>query len=99
VTVYVDPLADWGWVLRGRRVQSCHMFTDSIELDELHEVAERIGMQFRWFQRHRLAPHYDLTPNRRVAALAAGAVAVERTQAALIWRARREALAKLHGRA
>lgn len=90
MTVYVDPLTDWGWNLRGRKVPSCHLFTDTPDLAELHALAARIGMKRAWFQDHRLAPHYDLTPNRRAAAVTAGAIEVDRHQAVMIWRARRD---------
>lgn len=94
MTVYVDRLASWGWVLRGRKTQSCHMFTDSVDLEELHVLAERIGLKRAWFQDHRIAPHYDLTPSRRAEAVKLGAVEVqERAAASAIWRARREAAA------
>lgn len=93
MTVYVDDLAEWGWKLRGRTVASCHMFTDNADLEELHAFAARIGMQRRWFQDHRLAPHYDLTPSRRADAVANGVVEVGRRQAVEIWRARRELVA------
>lgn len=93
MTVYVDPLEDFGWVLRGRRVQSCHMFTDTVELDELHRVALAIGMKLSWFQDKKSCPHYDLTPSRRAAAIAAGAVEMDRRGAVAIWRARREFIA------
>lgn len=90
MAVYVDQLAPWGWVLRGHRVLSCHMFTDSANLDELHAVALCIGMKREWFQPHRIAPHYDLTPSRRLTAVALGVIEVSRRQACDIWRARRE---------
>ena len=89
MTVYVDDLTNWGWKLRGRTVASCHMFTDAVELDELHAMAERIGLKRAWFQEHRLAPHYDLTPSRRADAVAFGAVEVDRARSVEIWRARR----------
>lgn len=92
MTVFVDGLESWGWVLRGRKVQSCHMFTDSADLTELHRVAGLIGMKRAWFQEHRVAPHYDLTPSRREAAIAAGAVSVGRREACSIFRARRSAV-------
>lgn len=93
MTVYVDPLEAWGWKLRGRDVKSCHMFTDTLELDELHRVALVIGMRLSWFQDKKTAPHYDLTPSRRAAAIAAGAVEVDRHAAVAIWRARRAFIA------
>lgn len=89
MTVYVDALEEWGWRLRGRATKSCHMFTDPADLSELHALAAAIGMRREWFQDHRRAPHYDLTSHRRQAALAAGAVAVTRTEAVRIWRERR----------
>ncbi|MBK3780121.1 DUF4031 domain-containing protein [Paraburkholderia aspalathi] len=93
MAVYVDALENWGWKLRGRTVASCHMFTDSLDLEELHLMAERIGMKREWFQPHRIAPHYDLTASRRAAAVKLGALEVRRKEASAIWRARREALA------
>lgn len=54
---------------------SCHLTTDG-PIHELHEFAQRIGLKRAWFQHHRFAPHYDLTPRRRRAALQAGAVFV-----------------------
>jgi hypothetical protein len=89
VTVYVDPLVNWGWVLRGHRVASCHMFSDQADLAELHDLASRIPMRRTWFQQHRIAPHYDLTASRRNAALLLGAIAVDRMEAVRIWRARK----------
>lgn len=90
MTIYVDALMDWGWVLRGRRVDSCHMFTDCVSLDELHAMALRIGLRLAWFQSSKSAPHYDLTASRRTAAITLGAVEVDRRTAAAIWRNRRD---------
>lgn len=92
MTVYVDALENWGWKMRGRIVASCHMFSDSANLDELHSVAEKIGMKRAWFQPHQIAPHYDLVESRRQAAIALGAVSVGRREAATIWKARRQAM-------
>lgn len=92
MTVYVDELMNFGWKLRGVEVASCHLFTDHVDLGELHQLAERIGMRRAWFQTSRTAPHYDLTAGRRRAAIDAGAVPVDRRQASAIWRTRREAL-------
>lgn len=95
MTVYVDRLESWGWKLRGREVQSCHLFTDTVELDALHQLAHDIGMKRSWFQNKPTAPHYDLTPGRRAAAVAAGAVEVDRHAAVQIWRERRQAVREL----
>jgi hypothetical protein len=92
VTVYVDNLRNYGWVMHGEVTPSCHMFTDEIDLSELHAIAARIGMRREWFQDKAAAPHYDLKPDLRDAAIRAGAVAVDRRHAARIWRARRALL-------
>jgi len=77
--VYVDELRTYGLPRTGqaRRYGTswCHMATDG-ELDELHAFAERIGLQRRWFQPHLSVPHYDLSPSRRSAAVAGGAIEV-----------------------
>jgi ABC-type uncharacterized transport system YnjBCD ATPase subunit len=92
MTVYVDSLHNYGWVLHGQVTPSCHLFTNALDLGELHAMALQIGMRLEWFQDKPLAPHYDLGPNLRVAAIEAGAVPVERREAARLWRARRALL-------
>jgi len=51
----------------------CHMIADS--LDELHAMADKIGMERRWFQAPPKAshPHYDIPENKRAKALRLGA--------------------------
>lgn len=93
MTVYVDELMDHGWKMYGRLVQNCHLFTGTADLSELHAIAQRIGMRRSWFQNKVSAPHYDLTPSRRAAAIAAGAEPVNRRRAVEIWRARRALVA------
>jgi hypothetical protein len=95
VTVYVDPLVNNGWRMYGRTVANCHMFTSSIDVAELHALAERIGLKRAWFQAKASTPHYDLTASRRELAIAAGAVPVDRHEAVRLWRERREAIARL----
>lgn len=97
--VYVDRMQSNGWRLRGHAVRNCHLFTDDMDLTELHEIAERIGMKRAWFQNSARAPHYDLTQRRREAAIAAGAIPVDRHAAVAIWRARRVAVQVKEGRA
>jgi hypothetical protein len=92
MTVYVDSLHNYGWVLHGQVTPSCHLFTDALDLGELHAIALQIGMRLEWFQDKPLAPHYDLGPSLREAAIEAGAVAVARREAARLWRARRALL-------
>lgn len=68
------------------------MFTDEIDLQQLHQMASNIGMKRAWFQEHRIAPHYDLTPRRRAVAISLGAIEVDRRTASIIWAIRREAM-------
>lgn len=74
--IYVDPLNNWGWVLNGKVTTSCHMFTDTVDLDELHAMAVKIGMRLDWFQDREGFPHYDLTASRRALAVERGAIEV-----------------------
>ena len=48
------------------------MVTDADTFDELHAMADKIGLRREWFQ----GDHYDLTPNRREVAIREGAIAV-----------------------
>lgn len=81
MTVYVDQITDYrgavgGYV--GRVSQKwCHMTADT--LDELHAMADKIGLRRGWFQQSHLLHlcHYDLTPSRRAAAVQAGAVEIK----------------------
>lgn len=57
----------------------CHMASDDLSpegLEELHRLAEAIGLRREWFQNHPRHPHYDLPPDKRVLAIAFGAVPV-----------------------
>lgn len=72
MTVYVDPLIRHGSGLW------CHMATDG-PAEELHEMAERIGLRRQWFQAHPRMDHYDLRASVRKKALAAGAVEIKAT--------------------
>lgn len=77
MVVYVDQLVEYplGTVKGAERVRYwCHMFADS--LDELHEMAQKIGMRRIWFQglpEHSF-PHYDISKTRRIEAIKHGAV-------------------------
>ena len=51
--------------------QWCHMWSE--DLDALHAMAAKIGLKREWFQDKGRFPHYDLTPNKRAAAVRAGA--------------------------
>lgn len=52
--------------------QWCHMYADTPE--ELDRLAAAIGLRLAWVQDHTWLRHYDLTPSKRVLALANGAV-------------------------
>lgn len=70
MTVYVDDMkAGYG------RMVMCHMIADTDE--ELHAMADKIGVQRRWWQ----APpkhdsHYDIALIKRAKAVAEGAVEI-----------------------
>jgi hypothetical protein len=57
-------------------MRMCHMLADTPE--ELHEMADRIGMARKWYQREASTPHYDISKEKRAAAMAAGAIEVDR---------------------
>ncbi len=94
MTVYVDPLMDFGWKPRGVPTRNCHLFCDSPDLAELHALALRIGMPRGSFQPHAKAPHYDLGPVQRAAAIALGAIAVNRRDAVRLWQSRLQLIAQ-----
>lgn len=54
---------------------SCHLLADT--LDELHVMAQSIGLKREWFQDKRSGKHYDLVPSKRAAAVAAGAIELD----------------------
>lgn len=56
----------------------CHMRADTLE--ELHEMADRLGMRREWFQDKPGAPHYDLIPEARQRAIELGAVVLTRRE-------------------
>ena len=95
MTVYVDPLFTWAGLYRGKDAEQakrvggrnghqwCHLFADKKDSEELHLLAQHIGLLREWFQRN----HYDLTPGKRKLAVRLGAVEVTRKQAVKIWQA------------
>jgi hypothetical protein len=68
--VYVDQ-AENGF----GRMKMCHMIADTLE--ELHAMAERIGMRREWFQ-PKSFPHYDVAKGRRQQAISLGAIVCDR---------------------
>lgn len=84
MTIYVDKL--FLMTPKTRQAQRhgnqwCHLFTDSDDLTELHEMAQKIGLKQSYFQNHKRKayqfPHYDLTPTKRQLAINNGAVEIE----------------------
>ena len=69
MAVYVDN----AFIPYGRMLM-CHMGADS--LTELHEMADKVGLKRRWFQEHKLIPHYDLCKRKRGLAIELGAIEV-----------------------
>lgn len=69
------------------RMKLCHMLADS--LDELHEMAERIGLKREWFQ-PKSTPHYDVNLERRKLALRFGAVEADRKKVVELIKTHRE---------
>lgn len=48
-----------------------HMIADS--LDELHKMADDIGVQRKWFQNKQGHPHYDICKSKKRSAITFGA--------------------------
>lgn len=70
MTVYVDKFPP-GW---GKWTGGGHMLAS--DLDELHAMADRIGLRREWFQGHTTFAHYDVQRGKRALAVAAGAVEI-----------------------
>lgn len=84
MAVYVDqPIFPFG------RMMMCHMWADS--LDELHAMADRLGLRRSWFQQPPKASweHYDVSKGVRAKAITLGAIETDR-YGAVYWQAKRE---------
>ena len=75
MSVYVDPLMEWGGSKSFRWKKSCHLMADTLK--ELHDFAVKLRMKRSWFQRHRFLAHYDLTESKRKQAVRMGAQEVD----------------------
>lgn len=80
MAVYVDdmhlyPIGQYG------RMKMSHLLADTDE--ELHAMADRIGVARRWWQRPpKHSSHYDIALSKRALAVAAGAIEITMRQAA-----------------
>ena len=73
MSVYVDSyFAEYG------RMQMSHMIADT--LDELHRMADAIGVQRKWFQAKASFPHYDVCKSKRELAIKLGAIPVDKRE-------------------
>lgn len=82
MAVYVDKARN----PLGRMLMS-HMLADSVE--ELHEMAAKVGLKRKWFQNHGM-PHYDLCQQKRQKAVELGAVEIGNREVVAIIRKWRE---------
>lgn len=90
MTVYVDDMkAPYG------RMIMCHMVTDDPTFEELHRMADLIGVARKWFQGN----HYDIAKSKRALAVQAGAVEITRREAGrmMVEQRRKRAAALLGG--
>ena len=82
MSVYVDRVqAAYG------RMVMCHMIGDSP--DELHAMADRIGVARKWFQRKPSGDHYDIALSKRALAIAFGVREITLRQCAMMCANRR----------
>lgn len=83
--VYVDDMkAEYQPSHRpGFKYIMSHMVADTDE--ELHEMAHKIGVQRRWFQKD----HYDVTQTSRKLAVQHGAIEITQRQCAIMMMNRR----------
>lgn len=60
------------------------MWTDG-DIEELHQMADKIGLSRRYFQNKKLLKHYDLTERRRKEAIKNGAIELNRRESVESW--------------
>ena len=73
MSIYVDKsIHSYG------RMTMCHMLADTPE--ELHAMADAIGVERKWYQDKASSPHYDICKAKRAQAVKLGAVEVGRRQ-------------------
>ena len=84
MTVYVDDMrASYGQMIM------CHMLADTD--DELHAMADHIGVARRWHQKAGTPhSHYDISLGKRLMAVRAGAIEVGRADVGRLIRHKRQ---------
>ncbi len=90
MAVYVDDMrADFEPGHRlGRKYVMSHMIADTLE--ELHSMADKIGVVRKWFQNTSSGPHYDIAQSKKALAIEAGAIQITLRQAACMCARRRK---------
>lgn len=87
MTVYVDQEKN-----QYRHMIMSHMVADT--LDELHAMADQLGLKRSWFQVSRGGmPHYDICQSKREQAIRFGAIEIDRRKMVELIRRNREAQA------
>lgn len=89
MTVFVDDMAApfKPSHVAGRTYVMCHMMADTDE--ELHAMADAIGVARKWFQQVPSGNHYDIAKSKRAEAIKLGAVEITtRQMAAFAWHKR-----------
>lgn len=81
--VYVDKA-----IYPYRGMIMCHMLADTP--DELHAMADAIGIDRKWFQKDASTPHYDVCTKKREMAIRRGAIPIDRHETVRIIRRIRE---------
>lgn len=69
MAVFVDNMQ-----ARYRGMIMCHMVAHTLE--ELHEMADQLGLKREWFQDRPGFPHYDICQTKKAQAIKLGAVEV-----------------------
>lgn len=73
MTVYIDDMCNSS-IGEFRRMKMSHMIADT--LDELHAMADKIGVARKWFQADSSFPHYDVCKSKRAEAFDHGATPI-----------------------
>jgi hypothetical protein len=61
----------------GIRYKRWSHMVSTVSLDELHEMADQLGLKRAWFQGGASFAHYDITPTKRALAVKLGAREVD----------------------